>query len=101
MERTSQFSSGLGSTQASSSEIPTEGSVTKQVEQVTAKVPSLGYLGLAMGSMALSAGLAIFTKRKSLANFVGLWVPSFMLIGIYNKLVKLEGSDHQSNPNLH
>ena len=79
----------------------TESEMTKKIESVTAKVPSLGYLGLALGSMALSAGLAVFSERKSLANFVGLWVPSFMLMGIYNKLVKLEGSDHQTNPNLH
>jgi hypothetical protein len=100
MDRTSTFGSNT-SNQTSSSDIPTEGTVTKQVEQVTARVPSLGYLGLALGSMAVSAALAIFTKRKTMANFVGLWVPSFMLMGIYNKLVKLEGSDHQSNPNLH
>ena len=79
----------------------TEGSVTKKIESVTAQVPSLGYLSLALGSMALSAGLAMFTNKRGLANFVGLWVPSFMLIGIYNKLVKLEGSDHLSNPNIH
>lgn len=79
----------------------TEGEVTKKIESVTAKVPSLGYLGLAIGSMAISAGLALLTEKKSLANFVGLWVPSFMLMGIYNKLVKLEGSDFETNPNLH
>ncbi len=79
----------------------TEGEMTKKIESVTAKVPSLGYLGLAMGSMAISAGLALLSEKKTLANFVGLWVPSFMLMGIYNKLVKLEGSDHQTNPKLH
>jgi hypothetical protein len=72
---------------------PKEGQLTKRVEDITAKVPSISYLALAIGSMALSAGIAAFTQKKSLANFVGLWVPSFMLIGIYNKLVKLEGHD--------
>ncbi len=76
----------------------TEGELTKKVENVTSKVPSIGYLSLALGSMALSASLAAFTRRKELANFVGLWVPSFMLIGIYNKLVKLEGNDHFNKP---
>ncbi len=76
----------------------TEGDVTKKIENVTAKIPSIGYLSLALGSMALSASIAAFTERKALANFVGLWVPSFMLIGIYNKLVKLEGNDHTSKP---
>ena len=72
---------------------PKEGKFTKEVEQYTARVPSITYLGLALGSMALSAGLALFSERKSAANFVGLWVPTLMLVGIYNKLVKLEGLD--------
>src|SRR4051794_29538878 len=71
----------------------TEGKLTKKVEHVTAKVPSMGYLALAVGSMLISAGLATFSTRKNLANFVGLWVPTFMLMGIYNKLVKIHGSD--------
>ena len=75
-----------------------EGKLTKRVEEQTARVPSIGYLGLAVGSMAISAGLAIFAPRKEIANFVGLWAPSFLLIGIYNKLVKLEGSDAFSKP---
>jgi len=75
-----------------------EGEITKRVEEQTAKIPSIGYLGLAVGSMALSAGLALFAPRKEFANFVGLWAPSFMLMGIYNKLVKLEGSDAFSQP---
>jgi hypothetical protein len=77
---------------------PLEGEFTKKIEQQTAKIPSVGYLGLAIGSMVASATLAIFAERKSLANFVGLWAPSFLLIGIYNKLVKLEGSDFRSHP---
>lgn len=67
-----------------------EGQMTKQIERQTAKMPSIGYLGLALGSMALSGILAVTAERKELANFVGLWAPSFLLIGIYNKLVKLE-----------
>ena len=78
-----------------------EGMTTKKIENITAKVPSLAYLGLAFGSMALAISLQAFTNRKSLANFVGLWVPSFLLIGIYNKLVKLEGNDQFSRQGLH
>lgn len=77
-------------------EQPREGELTKRIEKQTAKIPSVGYLSLAVGSMVLSAGLAIFANRKEFANFVGLWAPSFMLLGIYNKLVKLEGSDQYS-----
>ncbi len=87
-----------GSNTMSTKPTATEGDITKKIENVTAKIPSIGYLSLALGSMALSASIAAFTERKALANFVGLWVPSFMLIGIYNKLVKLEGNDHLSKP---
>lgn len=77
---------------------PVEGEMTKRIEQQTAKIPSIGFLGLAVGSMVASAALAFVAQRKDLANFVGLWAPSLLLIGIYNKLVKLEGSDFRSHP---
>lgn len=73
-----------------------EGRLTTMVESQTAKVPSISWLGLAVGSMAISAGLEIFSKKKEYGNFVGLWAPCFLLMGIYNKLVKLEGSDQQN-----
>jgi hypothetical protein len=86
----------------SESEIPHEGNVTKMVEKQTAKIPSIVYLGLAAGSIALSAGLAMSKKRKGWANFVGLWVPSFLLLGVYNKIVKTEGSDIEDrNQTIH
>ena len=84
---------------------PKEGKITKEIEKVTSQIPSGGYLTLALGSMALSAALAVFSKRKTMANFVGLWVPTLMLVGIYNKIVKVEGSDKLSanspHQNLH
>jgi len=72
---------------------PHEGTLTKIVEKQTAKIPSIVYLGLAAGSIALSAGLAMSKRRRGWANFVGLWVPSLLLLGVYNKIVKTEGSD--------
>jgi hypothetical protein len=75
----------------------TEGKLTRQIEEQTAKIPSVGYLSLAVVSMLLSAGFA-FTRRRETANFIGLWVPSILLLGVYNKLVKLEGSDMYSRP---
>jgi hypothetical protein len=67
-----------------------EGELTQRVEEQTGKVPSLAFFGLAIGSMALSAALAASSDRKEYANFVGLWAPTFLLIGIYNKIVKLQ-----------
>lgn len=74
-----------------------EGEFTKRIEEQTSKIPSITFLNLAVGSMALSAGLAGFSNRsRPFASFVGLWAPTFLLFGIYNKLVKLEGSDRYS-----
>lgn len=83
------------------SKSPREGKMTTAVEQYTSQLPSMTWLWLAAGSMALSAGLAAFREKKGVANFVGLWVPSLLLIGIYNKLVKLEGSDRRNPATLH
>ena len=66
------------------------GQVTKAIESQTIKIPSVFFLGCAIGSMAASLGLE-FSGRKQLGNFVGQWVPTFLILGLYNKLVKLEG----------
>ena len=42
--------------------------------------------------MAVSAALFI-AKKKHASLFFGQWAPSFLIIGLYNKLVKLEGHD--------
>ncbi len=74
---------------------PKEGKLTKAIEKQTAKIPSLGYLTLALGAMAISAGIEVFSKkeRKDWGAFVGLWAPTLLIMGIYNKIVKIEGSD--------
>lgn len=72
-----------------------EGRVATAIEEQTAKIPSDVFLWAALGSMAISLGLQVAgMKPKSL--FVGQWAPTFLLLGIYNKLVKLEGHDSQS-----
>jgi len=69
-----------------------EGEVTKLIESYTSLVPSGTYLSLAIGSIGLSAALHL-AGRKHDAQFVGQWVPTILLLGLYNKLVKLEGSE--------
>ena len=73
-----------------------EGTTTKAIEKQTSKIPSGFYLALAVGSMALSAAFAASSRRKDMANFVGLWAPSFLMLGLYNKIVKTQGSDSQT-----
>lgn len=69
-----------------------EGPVAEAIEEQTAKLPSDLFLWLALGSMAVSLGFKIAGKNdKSL--FVGQWPAPFLLLGLYNKLVKLEGHD--------
>ena len=31
--------------------------------------------------------------KNETANFIGQWAPTILIMGLYNKLVKLEGSD--------
>lgn len=69
-----------------------EGTVAKTIEQQTAKLPSDLFLWLAGGSIVLSLILEV-SRRKEDANFVGHWAPTFLILGLYNKMVKLMGSD--------
>ena len=64
-----------------------EDRATEAVESQTAKVPSLAFLGFAVGAMALSATL-VLTGRKQLGNFIGQWAPSILVMGLYNKIAK-------------
>ena len=69
-----------------------EGPVAATIEEYTAKLPSDLFLWAALGSMAISATLKIMKKDEE-ALFVGQWPAPFLLLGLYNKLVKLEGHD--------
>lgn len=75
-----------------------EGPIAKAIEEQTSKLPSDTFLWAAIGSMTASLTLKLF-KQDHLALFIGQWAPSFLLLGIYNKLVKLEGHDStEKNP---
>ena len=78
-----------------------EGHLTKTIEEQTSKIPSVFYLAVAGSAIALSLGLFATQEKKSIANFVGLWGPTLLLLGLYNKVVKLEGSDRYNKPELH
>jgi hypothetical protein len=55
-------------------------------------LPSDVFLWTALGSMAGSLVLALSGKQK-LATFVGQWVPTMLIFGLYNKIVKVAGHD--------
>jgi inactivated superfamily I helicase len=65
---------------------------TGAIESKTSKLPSTAYLAFAIGSMAGSAVLKILGKDEW-SLFVGQWAPAFLIMGVYNKLVKQMGSD--------
>ncbi|HET9284247.1 MAG TPA: hypothetical protein VJW55_04920 [Candidatus Angelobacter sp.] len=69
-----------------------EDQFTSSIESQTAKIPSTGYLGAAIASMAGSAVLKALGKNDW-ALFVGQWAPAFLILGVYNKMVKQHGSD--------
>jgi hypothetical protein len=69
-----------------------EGPVAKAIEQQTAKLPSDLFLWAALGSMAASLAFQ-FNRQKDEALFVGQWAAPLLILGLYNKLVKLEGSE--------
>ena len=70
----------------------TEGTVARTIEQQTAKIPSDIFLWAAIGSIGTSAILRLMGKKNA-SLFVGDWVAPFMLFGVYNKIVKTQGSD--------
>jgi len=70
----------------------TEGEFTKSIEEQTSKLPSGVFLASALLSMGASLALKGFGSNRN-ALFVGQWAAPFLLLGMYNKLVKLEGHD--------
>jgi hypothetical protein len=80
------------STTTSRSRGEREDQFTSSIESQTSRIPSTGYLGAAIASMAGSAVLKIMGKNDW-ALFVGQWAPAFLIMGVYNKVVKQHGSD--------
>ena len=75
-----------------------EGPVARVIEEYTAKLPSDLFLWAALGCMAISATLKIMKKDEE-ALFVGQWPAPFLIMGLYNKVVKVEGSDSKDPKN--
>jgi hypothetical protein len=71
---------------------PFEDEFTKTLEKYTASIPSSAYLAVAIGAMAFSVVCQV-TGRGKWGNFVAQWVPTWLIIGLYNKVVKQEGHD--------
>ena len=70
----------------------TEDQFTAMLEAQTSSIPTSLFLGAALASIGGSLALKIAGKNDQ-ALFVGQWAAPFLLLGIYNKLVKQHGSD--------
>ena len=68
-----------------------ESSLTRLIEQQTAKVPSHLFLTASLLSMAASAALEVHGRERT-GRFVGSWVAPLLLMGVYNKMVKTFGT---------
>ena len=69
-----------------------EGTVARGIEHYTAQMPSDWFLWAAGASIVGSLGLMVSGNRHA-SLFVGQWAPTFLLLGLYNKVVKVAGSD--------
>lgn len=85
-----------------------EGKVARAIEQRTSRLPSdlflwaagaaivgsLVFQGIGMMGGPRSVAKELYRPRRApLASFIGMWAPTFLLLGIYNKIVKVAGSD--------
>lgn len=70
----------------------TEGVVARTIEEQTAKLPSDTFLWASLGAITTSLILQTFGKKEE-SLFVGQWAPTFLILGLYNKIVKELGSD--------
>lgn len=73
-----------------------EGRVARAIEEQTAKLPSDMFLWAAAGSIVGSLVLQML-GRKHESNFVGQWAPTLLILGLYNKIVKLSGHERYSS----
>ena len=69
-----------------------EDQVTSLMESYTSQLPSSFFLGAAIASI-LGSLAAKLQGKDHLALFIGQWPAPFLLLGIYNKMVKQHGSD--------
>jgi len=69
-----------------------EGFLARSIEEYTAELPSDVFLWAACGSIVGSLMLKL-SGRGHDALFVGQWAPTFLILGLYNKIVKVAGHD--------
>ena len=79
-------------TQRTGGQDHSEGVLARTIEHQTARLPSDTFLWAALGSMGLSLALQMMGKQQ-ISNFVGHWAPTILVMGVYSKIVKVQGSE--------
>ena len=59
------------------------------MENQVRRVPPTLLVGLALGSMVVSAAFAVAGKLR-VANFIGQWVPSLLILATFDRLMQAE-----------
>ena len=73
-----------------------EGKVARSIEKQTAKLPSDAFLWIGLGVLA-AASIMEFTNARKISTAIGQWAAPILIMGLYNKLVKLEGHEGAGN----
>jgi hypothetical protein len=97
-ERIEDFRSNVGGkldSMSARADSTHEGMLTKTIEKITASLPSTTWLAFAGAAVFGSIALKAFGKHHA-SIFVGQWAPTFLILGLYNKLVKVAGSERSS-----
>lgn len=68
-----------------------ESTLTRLIEHQAARIPSDVFLAAAFGAMAASVAFEIAGNTRA-SRFVGMWPAPLLVMGVYNKMVKLFGS---------
>ena len=62
-------------------------SAAQSVENTTSKIPADAYLLGAFGSIGISLVLKLAGRDRD-AEFVGHWAPTFLILGLFSKLME-------------
>jgi hypothetical protein len=65
--------------------------VSGSIQRQIVRLPSDAFLWMAVGSIGGSLFLQLMGKREE-SLFVGQWAPTFVLLGVLDKLIKIAGS---------
>jgi hypothetical protein len=69
------------------------GKTLRAIEHTAASIPSSTFFMLAGGAVVGSIALKAMGRSEA-ANFVGEWVPTILMLGLYNKISKLFSGQH-------